>query len=233
MDAIEKRFRPSIAREIARSMRWVVDGYEQTGAVEPDPEHQRNMQNILERQATAAVRVFAGRVLRAQKSDSMVVERKEFAQTMAKLAFRYIALEAFRRHIVDISETTRAQIINGVSRGFDEGLGQAGTARLIRDLVPSLARQRSQVIARTETHGAANYGSFGAARETGLDMRKEWVSAEDERTREDHDAMNGTTVGLDDYFDFGGYSLQYPGDPSGPAEGIINCRCSVAYVVAD
>lgn len=233
LDRIEAAFMPAIAREIARSMRWTVDQFEETGAVPVDRRHLNEIRDILTRQADMAVRLFGKRILAAQKSDALTLERKDFAETLAKLAIRYIGLEAFRRRITNITDTTRQQIINGVDRGFNEGLGQAGTARLIRDVVPALSRQRSAVIARTETHGAANYGANGAAKETGLTLRKEWISAEDERTREDHADMNGTIVDMDAAFDFPDYSLQFPGDPSGPAEGVINCRCAIGYQTTD
>jgi len=173
----------------------------------------------------------ASTAVNAQRADSMVIERKDFASTVAKLAIRYIGLEAYRRRIVNISETTRANIIAQVARGFDAGLGQEGVARLIRQSVPEIARARSSVIARTEVHGAAGYGAQGAAIETGLELSKEWIAAEDERTRDSHAEINGQIVGMQDYFDVGGYSAQFPGDPSLPPEECINCRCVSAYVV--
>jgi uncharacterized protein with gpF-like domain len=233
LDRIEAAFMPQIAREIARSMRWTIEQFEKTGATVRDPQHKPNLQDILERQATIAVGLFGRRVLGAQKSGHIVLESKDFASTVAKLAGRYIANESFRRRITDISETTRGQIVNAVDRGFSEGLGTSEAAKLVRDLVPALSRQRSALIARTETHGAANYGGYGAAQETGLKLRKEWISAEDERTRQDHADMDGTIVDMDGAFNFPGYSLEFPGDPSGPAEGVINCRCAVGWVTLD
>jgi uncharacterized protein with gpF-like domain len=62
-------------------------------------------------------------------------------------------------------------------------------------------------------------------------MRKVWISAEDDRTREDHIEADGQAVGMQDSFTIGGWELAYPGDPNGPAEQIINCRCTVGYEV--
>jgi len=233
LDRLEKRFAPAFAREIARASRVMADGFAETGAVPTVPDHQRNINEIMQGLASASIRVFSRRVLDAQRADCMVIERKDFADTVARLALRYIMLEGFRRKIVNISDTTRNQIIAQVQRGFDAGMGQEGVARFIADNVAGIARTRARVIARTETHGAANYGAYGAAEETGLVLRKEWIAAEDERTRDDHADMDGTVIGKDDLFDFGGYSLAYPGDPSGPAEGIINCRCALGWVVDD
>jgi uncharacterized protein with gpF-like domain len=87
------------------------------------------------------------------------------------------------------------------------------------------------MIARTETHGAANYGAGRAARETNLPLNREWIASGDERTRETHAEADGQIVGMDEPFTVGGASLMYPGDPAGPAEEVINCRCSVGFIV--
>ena len=92
------------------------------------------------------------------------------------------------------------------------------------------------MIARTETHGAANYGSDEAAKQTGLPLSREWISAQDERTRETHREANGTTTSMDGTFKVGDAELAFPGDPDGGAdypEEVINCRCTVAYIVDD
>jgi len=233
MQAIERQYEPQIQAELAREYRKLIRDYEAGEGVKYDPEHQRNIAEILERMAGASVRVFGARILEQGKAHGLVLERKDFASTLARLAQRYVAMEAFRRHITNITETTRAQIIRGIARGEAEGLGVAGVARFVRDLVPSLSVQRANLIARTETHGAANYGANGAAKETGLTIRKEWVSAGDGRTRDDHAEADGQIVGVDEMFDVGGEGLFYPGDPGGSAENIINCRCAVSHIVDD
>ena len=123
--------------------------------------------------------------------------------------------------------------MRAVARGYEDGLGQAGVAEYIRDLIPSFSDARAGLIARTETHGAANFGANAAAKETGLPLKREWISAEDSRTRSSHDAANGQIVGMDEPFTVGGARLDYPGDPSGPADETINCRCSIGFVVPD
>ena len=233
LDRLQRRFEPSIAREVARASRIMAQGFEDTGAVPMVPDHRQRVAELLDGMAGVSVRVFAGRVLNAQRADSLVIERKDFADTVARLAQRYIMLEAFRRRIVSIAETTRAQIIAQVERGFAAGLGQEGVARFIADNVAGIARTRARVIARTETHSAANYGAFGAAEQTGLTLKKEWIAAEDERTREAHASADGQVVGKDEMFDIGGFGAMYPGDPSLPADQSINCRCALGWIVDD
>ena len=48
----------------------------------------------------------------------------------------------------------------------------------------------------------------------------------DKRTRQSHKEMEGQTVKYGEMFTTGlGNELAYPGDPNGPAEDVINCRC--------
>jgi hypothetical protein len=90
--------------------------------------------------------------------------------------------------------------------------------------VPQLAAYRADAIARTETHGAANYGSQEAAKQTGVPMKKEWLSAADDRTRETHrEAGKQPAIGMDETFTVGDSQLQFPGDPAGDPEEVINC----------
>jgi uncharacterized protein with gpF-like domain len=67
-------------------------------------------------------------------------------------------------------------------------------------------------------------------------MRKEWVSAQDERTRTsppdefDHIEADGQVVDMNEAFTVGGEQMMFPGDPGGSAGNIINCRCAVVYL---
>ena len=92
---------------------------------------------------------------------------------------------------------------------------------------------RGALIARTETHAAANAGADTAARETGLQLRKEWVSAEDERTRDSHRVADGDVADMDGAFAVGADLLKYPGDPAGSPEETINCRCAISHIVVE
>jgi uncharacterized protein with gpF-like domain len=233
LDRLEASFRASIRAELRRAMAEMVMVFEHTGEVPPARDHVANMQAIYQAMAIAAATTFGARVIQQGKDAGYALETKGFAETMTRLALQYVAGEAIRRRIVDIAETTRGQIVRAVARGYADGLGQAGVAGYIRDLIPSFSEARSALIARTETHGAANFGSNAAAKETGLNLRREWISAEDDRTRASHAAANGQIVGMDEPFDIGGASLMYPGDPGGPADEVINCRCAIGFVVDD
>ncbi len=72
------------------------------------------------------------------------------------------------------------------------------------------------------------------ARDTGtLDTaEKVWVSTIDKRTRPTHRMADKQRVGIFEPFIVGGFPLRFPGDPSGPPQETINCRCSLIDVVA-
>ena len=233
LDRLESGFKNRMRAELARAMQDMVNVYEHTGEVPPARDHVERLTALYQAMAIATMTVFGGRVVQMGKDGGHVLETKDFAATMVNVALGYIAGEMMRSRISAVAETTRQQIVNAVDRGYQEGLGQFGVAKLVREAVPTLSTFRAALIARTETHGAANYGAFAAADETGLPLDKEWISAEDERTREDHALANGQIVAKDVPFDIGGESLMYPGDPAGSGGQVINCRCALGWVVRD
>lgn len=58
-------------------------------------------------------------------------------------------------------------------------------------------------------------------------------SASDDRTRESHVLANGQVRPMLAPFDVGGSSLMFPGDPTGPAQEVIQCRCTILIHDAD
>jgi len=61
------------------------------------------------------------------------------------------------------------------------------------------------------------------------EMRKVWTTRLDDRVRAMHRPLHGVDASLGGTFDVGGYQLLYPGQPVGPPEVWINCRC-ILYV---
>jgi len=136
--------------------------------------------------------------------------------------------------VTDILETTRKQIQGAINAGKDEGLSLGEIASNIRDKTGGdIARNRAITIARTETHSAAQVGSHGGATATGLDLVRIWVDADDGRERSTHHKTavlsRAKPVEMNERFDVGGEKLLFPGDPTGSAKNIIQCRCVVVY----
>lgn len=105
---------------------------------------------------------------------------------------------------------------------------QRAEARKHIDDVESTWQTRSERIARTETTGAYNAGSVQAAHDEGAGV-KIWLATGDARTRDEHLDASGQCVPVDDDFNVGGEQLAMPGDPVGPPELTINCRCTMVF----
>lgn len=90
---------------------------------------------------------------------------------------------------------------------------------------------RARTVARTETMAAVNAGAFaGAVRDAAdrgdLAPMKVWIATDDARVRPTHDDADGQRTLLQSPFIVGNAPLQFPGDPRGPAQEVINCRCT-------
>jgi hypothetical protein len=135
----------------------------------------------------------------------------------------------------EITGTTRDTVVNAIATGRAEGLGAEAISRRIRDEVGdgAAAAARARVIARTEVHNAATWASDMMADLTGLRLEREWAAVEGGRTRPSHAAADGQRRPKGQPFDVGGAKLMRPGDPDGPADEVINCRCVVLYHTLD
>lgn len=60
---------------------------------------------------------------------------------------------------------------------------------------------------------------------------KVWISTMDDRTRPTHRDADQQRTLLSEPFRVGGAPLLFPGDPNGPADEVIQCRCTVLPVV--
>jgi hypothetical protein len=74
---------------------------------------------------------------------------------------------------------------------------------------------------------AGRHDAFQAfAQESGDgDLERMWLSTSDARTRDSHRLADGQRTGLTAPFQVGGASLMFPGDPAGPPDLVIQCRC--------
>lgn len=234
LTGLQRQFTGRIKRQLDAQAREMVTHFARTGGVSPvTDEHERAMAAIYADMAAAGSRVLGSRILDQGKALGYALEVKSFAEMFAMFAADYISQEMVRRRIVRVTQTTRDTIVNAIARTTADGTSIVATAREISRVVGGINAMRADRIARTETHGAANYGADRAARATGLELQKEWVAVEDARTRPDHAEADGATVEMDQAFTIGGEALMFPGDFSAPAEQVINCRCQVAHIVND
>lgn len=141
----------------------------------------------------------------------------------------------FVQKVKGIDDTTVAAIRKYISDGIDEGWGvQEIAENIATGTIPNLDPARALRIARTETIGASNAGSLEGAKSMGITgLKKFWIVALDGRERETHRDVSIATsenpIGIDDYFNVGGSTMQYPGDPNGDVSMLVNCRCAIGY----
>lgn len=123
-----------------------------------------------------------------------------------------------------------------VTRAMREGqvLDPTRVDRMVERYRQRYIKYRSETIARTEALRSVHQGNeqmYQQAYDNGDLARNEvfrtWISAADERTRESHSMLHGEQRTPDEAWEVGGGELQYPGDPAGPPEETINCRCSL------
>lgn len=243
LDVLEGRFRRKIAAAIVEETNEILRGYQELGYVPPaSDDAARRFRDVYRELAMASARTFGSRIVTSGKAMGHQIETKRessFAEFFRALALTWINQEPIRRRIQSVTETTREFIVRRVARGQKEGLGIDVIAKGITEDLPSISRQRAALIARTETHGAANFAAHETAKSTGLELTKKWVSGADHRVRAiardddfDHLAMNGQEQEMDDPFMMpwvggGGepLAIMYPGEAGKPGGAVINCRC--------
>jgi hypothetical protein len=116
-------------------------------------------------------------------------------------------------------------ITQEISRGIASSLPYSDIARNISS-VSKAPLSRAKTIARTEGHRIQQTSARDAqyaAKKKGADVVKQWDAALDGRTRDSHARVDGEIRELDEKFSNG---LMFPGDPSGGAAEVVNCRCT-------
>lgn len=140
--------------------------------------------------------------------------------------------ERMRRFSREVTGTTFDEIERIVREGFTAGQPLAVVADQLRETFASWEQYRAPLIARTETIAAMNTGDLEAVKQSGLEMRKCWLTAMDERVRETHADAGVRYAGgipLNEEFVVGRDRMQAPGNGTDPGEN-INCRCTLYYI---
>lgn len=157
-----------------------------------------------------------------------------FSERMTQLMLEYFQVSILNT-VEEITQTTREIIFDVFTQAVREGWSISQMTDKIEDA--GFIRSRARLIARTETVTSANRGAIISAKETGLDLNKQWLATYDKRTRNDHIRANGQLVPMDELFTVGGYKMEAPGDRGGkdgrlptPAKEVINCRCTCLFI---
>jgi hypothetical protein len=138
-------------------------------------------------------------------------------------------------------ENNAVAVRQGIKRAITQGIVQGNGARETSKLVAKALEKNGNDalrIVRTETTGIMNKARLDATEKVqsaGIKMIKVWVSTNDGRTRDRHKPKSEGGVGgeeraIDKPFSNG---LMYPGDQSGPAKEVVNCRCSYSTITVE
>lgn len=133
--------------------------------------------------------------------------------------------------VQQISETTKDQIFRVLSKAAEEGWSNDDIVKQLQ--APEINAARARLIARTELGKGAFFGRKLATDDSEWETEKEWIAANDHRTRHSHRAVDGDVVDVNGRFAVstpkGGTDYMLgPGDPTASAANVCNCRCSSA-----
>ena len=234
MTALERGFAIKVARIIDKASRDAAQAVVEYGSSALIDAALADMGTSLSmafaEQYSRTIRLFGDRILKAFKGHAKYNTKADdlFTQEVERWMLTTTA-----DRVVMIEDTTKAQIRKAISDGFGASLtGQQVALSIVEKTGGVIAKNRGIVISRTETHMAANFASQQAAESTGIPMKRVWIAAEDDRTRETHSgadsASHAEPVAMKETFPV--VNLEYPGDPGGDPAETINCRCAVGYV---
>jgi hypothetical protein len=185
---------------------------------------------------------FANKGLREINAEVRKIKAKAanfgFNDEWADQIVAYFQKFLLSKSVFPISQSTRDQIIAVLETAVREGWGYDKIAAELEN--PNLLLWRARRIVRTENTLASFYGLRLATEKSEYETGKEWIAANDHRTRHGHRRVDGEVVDEEGRFAVGVYNskglllrtemMLGPGDPDASAENVINCRCTSALV---
>ena len=227
--------------QVRRELRQALQGIESTALLESTARNFRttvDMQTAYERIYSTTGVAFAklnhiglkhaGRQLETKRVEVDPEQESVWLQQM----LIYVRTKCTNR----IAQTTRVvyddierATVKAIALGAQNGWGALRVADEIVKQQGEIEKWRALRIARTETIAASNAGAMAGANDVGIALNKVWLATRDDRTRQEHLDMDNVAVGYNDDFIVDGERLEYPGDPNGSPENVINCRCAVAF----
>lgn len=227
LNAIEKRYIGSVRRALQGQINQTVEALKVGGI-----EYARRRLSSLQFDAP-----MAEAIQKMHRSVGLMMARRTYNSLEASPVVQKATLgqaaqwlqdiiEYFRVYLLDsvdtINNTTRDWIRRKLDQGFTQGYSVDEIVREINNR--EYLGHRAEVIVRTESVRAANYGVQKGAETYEFKTVKEWVSVRDDRTRHSHRLVDRQTAELDSSFSNG---LKFPGDPEGSAKEVVNCRCAM------
>lgn len=139
----------------------------------------------------------------------------------------------------EVNATTKDRLIETLIDSVDEGLDITNTAKNVLNVFDEADKVRSETIARTEVMRIAGFGTREAYNQSENVSGYEWFTAEDERTCEFCNALDGHTWDKgESFFDKGdvlvgndGGSLEFDYEDIEHPPLHCNCRCDLLPVI--
>lgn len=247
-DQHERRYSRRFLSVLARQYREAAAAYPEPYTVNPDDYRPVLIQlytAVLPQEAKIAWDMFVKPLAGDRKDffdDLMAilgvnVPEGEFIRLWRDVSREWLSVNILTK-INGIAQTTQRAIAKVIERSINEGSSIQEISREIRQQSRGeINRNRSVVIARTETISAMGKGRRLSMFTSNLLWNHKWVDSPDDRTRMSHRAIAqedwrpldqpywlvNKTGSLE--------ALEYPGDPKGSPENTILCRCCETFQV--
>ena len=231
--AIVRRYDQAIAREITRAMNDMSNKLGKALAeAQVIHKHRENMGVILSKLWADSGKAASNSTFKIAKSFLCMELKKDITTPIVDSAIASWIKDVGRTQILSITGTTLDDTLKIIGDARQDGLSERDTARLVHEAAPFISASRAQTIARTEAHGSSQGISLDVANQTNIPMVKLWISDKSGTARDSHLRIDGQRRALSEDFDVDGEKLRYPGDSSGSAGNVINCKCVIGYDVA-
>ena len=157
---------------------------------------------------------------------------------VSRHAFVMSQLAMTQNFLVRIPDETYNLVFAEITEGVNAGESVEQVAQRVDSVLTYTDSERwpgrARTISQTETTRAYGAGTLAAGMEqsrvTGRLLRKRWDTEHDQRVRTSHRDVDGEVRDLGMPFYVDGFPLMFPGDPIGPPETVINCRCDLVIL---
>lgn len=258
LDRLEKRYEKELIRNYQLALKEIrakiSEAYARHGDTWEDMNRGQRLAN-LEREISKEIGKLTSKSARTLKRGVGDMYEESFYRTgmllsnevKADLGFSLLAKESveaaldnpldrvgFLQRNRDNQARLTRQLREQLTQGLILGEGYSKTAKRIKERMDVGASNVIRIV-QTETNRTRNQGKLDGmyeARNAGVEIKKQWLTAGDDRVRDSHEELDGQTFELEDKFEKGstGSLADAPGHFGVAAED-INCRCTMISVV--
>jgi SPP1 gp7 family putative phage head morphogenesis protein len=137
--------------------------------------------------------------------------------------------KTLKQILADNATADLTKIQQTVKQGFISGVSYNKQVESLKPIFANSAYKTQRVV-RTEGNRCYNAGVYTESKTSNVSKKKRWIATLDDRTRDEHGALDGTTIGIDEYFRIGSDRALYPGNFT-EARNNISCRCTTIEII--